>query len=156
MSRSSRRRFSVRQAARGDANDTTIALNATYGCETRHVGSVASSQQAAVKQLVGSARVARQDFVDITGDEAARQLLGPRYDYGGDNCTVVPFDASLLSVPSLGSRLSTCGKCWTHQLGTLWSTSMITFWRTLKWLTVVRMRMPGCDQAGALIWKFLR
>ena len=37
-----------------------------------------------------------------------------------------------------GARLSTCGKCWMRELGTLWNTSMITFWLTLKWLTDVR------------------
>ena len=103
LSRTARRNFNIRQRARVDAQENIHALNALYGCNSSHSGPATAAQSAVVRRMLTSARATRHAN-DFTPEGAARELLGPRFDYGGDNCTVVPFDPRLLSLPSLGRK----------------------------------------------------
>ena len=106
-SRVARRRRLERQRAWCDANESIAALNALYGADNAHQGSITSLQAACQGRILSAARAARHDFdsSDFAGPEgAARELLGDRFDYGGHGCTVAPFRAADVSLPSLGGR----------------------------------------------------
>ena len=63
---------------------------------------MSDAQRRSVQRIVGLSRAARHDFVTEVPEEAARRLLGPRWDYNGDGCAVEPFDPARLSLPSVG------------------------------------------------------
>ena len=56
--------------------NAVLSLNALYGCEGAHQGSVTRAQDSAVRRIARLARTARQDFEPFSAEGAARQLLG--------------------------------------------------------------------------------
>ena len=55
--------------------------------------------------LLERLRASRQGFVSVPADEAARELLGARWEYRGDGCGVAPFVAESEHAP-LGEQPS--------------------------------------------------
>ena len=103
-SRTARRRRNIRRYAVDDANEAIFALNALYGCDRAATAAASPAQAAVQHRMLGAARRLRQDFVLSDPEEAARELLGPRFDYGGDGAAVVPYVEEAVSLPRLGGN----------------------------------------------------
>ena len=93
----------LRLAAHAEAGEALEALNALCGCDrAAPEGVPPSPAQAKVHhRLLTRARAFRQDFVECTPHEAARELLGPRMDYSGAGCAVEPYAPEKVSLPRL-------------------------------------------------------
>ena len=99
-----RKHRNERQRSRDDTNEAIAALNALYGADGVEVKTVTAAQEEVQSHLLRQCRIARQDLEDITPEEVACRLLGPRVDYHCENTTVVPYDADQVSLPRLGGK----------------------------------------------------
>ena len=80
------------------------ALNTSFGVDTPAAAVANEPQQAALAHIIRTVAAARPRHV-AAPREAARELLGARFDYNGSGCRVRPYGTAPVSLPA-GSRPS--------------------------------------------------